>query len=87
MHEAHLMADLMRQINDMAKAERAKRITGVSVWLGALSHMSREHFAEHFQWASRGTLAEGARVEVVVSDDLRDAQAQGIILRAVEVET
>ena len=48
MHEASLMKNLMRRLDEIASAENAKRITGVSVWLGALSHMSASHFAEHF---------------------------------------
>lgn len=86
MHEATLMANLMRQIADIAKAEGAPRVTGVSVWLGALSHLSAEHFTEHFIRASDATLAEGARLAVMVSDDLQDADAQRIVLESVEVE-
>lgn len=86
MHEATLMADLMRQIADVAKAERAQRVTGVSVWLGALAHISAEHFAEHFERATAGTLAEGAKLEVAVSDDVQDPDAQDILLESVEVE-
>lgn len=87
MHEAKLMTNLMRQITDIAKQERARRVSGVSVWLGALSHFSAEHFAEHFKDASDGTLAEGARLDLTVSDDLQDADAQEVVLRSVEVET
>ena len=87
MHEATLMAGLMRRIAAIAKAELAGRITGVSVRLGALSHISAEHFAEHFEHASRGTVAEGARLTVKVSDDMHDVNAQDILLEDVEVET
>jgi len=87
MHEASLMVNLMRRIDDIAKADRARRIVGVSVWLGALSHMSAEHFAEHFDLASAGTIAEGAKLDVIVSDDTRDQNAQEIVLKQVEIET
>jgi hydrogenase nickel incorporation protein HypA/HybF len=86
MHEASLMANLMRRIEDAARAEGARRVTGVAVRLGALSHLSPEHFAEHFEEASRGSVAEGARLEIAVSDDIEDAQAQEILLESVEVE-
>ena len=33
---------------------------GATVWLGALSQMSAEHFREHFDAEVRGTVAEGA---------------------------
>ena len=87
MHEAGLMVSLMRRVREVAEAEGARRVTGISVWLGALSHMSAEHFAEHFEQAAGGTIAEGARLDVTVSDDLDDANAQEILLRSVEVET
>jgi hydrogenase nickel incorporation protein HypA/HybF len=86
MHEAHLMENLIRQIGEIAEAEHARRVTGVSVWLGALSHFSVEHFTEHFERASTGTIAEGARLDVTVSDDTKDADAQDVMLESVEVE-
>ena len=49
MHEASLIMNLMRRIEEIAQNERAQRIVGVSIWLGALSHMSAEHFAKHFE--------------------------------------
>ena len=86
MHEASLMTGLMRQIETVARAEGAGRVVSVSVWLGALSHMSQDHFAEHFSQVSAGTIAEGARLEVTVSTDIRDTDAQGVRLQSVEVE-
>ncbi len=86
MHEASLMKDLLRRILSVAETEGAKRVTGVSVWLGALSHMSPEHFAEHFIEASAGTIAEGARIDTIVSDDMNDPNAQRVLLDSVEVE-
>ncbi len=86
MHEASLMTDLMRMIDEVAQAERARRVVGVSVWLGALSHMSAEHLAEHFKHAAGGTMAEGARLTVTISSDVHHANAQDILLENVEVE-
>ena len=87
MHEASLMTDLMRQIREIAAAEQATRVVGIKVWCGALSHMSRAHFAEHFAHAAAGTLAEGAALDVTISDDLTDLRAQDIVLESVDVET
>jgi len=86
MHEAHLMETLMRRIAEIAEAEHARRVTGISVWLGALSHFSVEHFTEHFERASTGTIAEGAQLDVTVSDDTQDADAQEVMLESVEME-
>ncbi len=86
MHEASLMAGLTRRIAEIAKAEQAVRVRAVHVWLGALSHFSAEHFREHFEDATRGTLAEGAELVVVVSDDIGDPRAQDVLVQRVEIE-
>jgi hydrogenase nickel incorporation protein HypA/HybF len=86
MHERALMNDLMREIDDVARASGATGVNRVSVRLGALSHFTPEHFREHFVDASRGTLAEGAEVEAVLEDDLDDPRAAGVVLESVEVE-
>lgn len=86
MHERALMTDLMREIEGVAHADGATRVTRVSVRLGALSHFTEEHFREHFVDASCGTLAEGAVVEAVLATDLEDPRAAGVVLESVEVE-
>jgi len=48
MHEAHVMRDLMREIARVAAEQGARRVVALRVWLGALSHMTPEHFREHF---------------------------------------
>lgn len=87
MHEASLIANLMTRIDEIARAEGAKRVVSVSVWLGALSHMSQAHFAEHFERAAAGTIADGARLDVTVSDNTGHANAQDLVLKSVEVES
>jgi len=79
------MDDLMAKILAVADAEGGARVTRIAVWLGALSHFTPEHFREHFDDAARGTLAEGARVEVRLDDDLTDPRAQGVVLESVVV--
>jgi hydrogenase nickel incorporation protein HypA/HybF len=86
-HEASLISGLMRRIDAIAKADGANRVVGISVWIGALCHMSADHFAEHFEHASTSTIAEGARLDVTLSDDTHDKNAQDIVLRHVEVES
>jgi len=87
MHEASLIRDLMQKIDALAADERAQRIVGVGVWLGALSHMSADHFREHFIRASRGTIADGAALNIEASTDSSDPNAQSLLLKSVEVET
>jgi hydrogenase nickel incorporation protein HypA/HybF len=87
MHEAMLMTGLMRRIAEIATEEGARRVSAVAVRLGALSHISAEHFAEHFRHPSDGTIAAGARLEVTVSTDAQRADAAEIRIESVEVES
>ncbi|TAM82729.1 MAG: hydrogenase maturation nickel metallochaperone HypA [Acidobacteria bacterium] len=85
MHEASLMKDLMRKIEGVAREQNASRVLGISVRLGALSHMSASHFREHFAVASRGSVAEGARLRIEVLSDMNDPHALEILLENVEI--
>ena len=78
MHEKHLMDDLMTKITSVAHDEGDARVVRIHVHLGALSHFTPEHFAEHFEDASRGTLAEGARVDAALGPDPAAPRAQGV---------
>ena len=86
MHERALLADLVREIESVARADEAARVTRVAVRLGALSHFTPAHFREHFVDATRGTLAEGAAVDAVLEQDLGAPHATGVVLESVEVE-
>jgi hydrogenase nickel incorporation protein HypA/HybF len=85
-HEQALMRDLMRKITAEAEAEGATRVTRIRVRLGALSHLTDAHFREHFEEASRGTVAEGAAVEAELRSDPTEPDAQGVVLESIEVE-
>lgn len=86
MHERALMRDVMRKIEEVARAGGGTHVTGVSVRLGALSHFTPEHFQEHFEDASRGTIAEGAEIDAILDGDIADAHARDVVLESVEVE-
>ena len=86
MHEHAVMQDVMRKIEEVARAGDAARVTRVVVRLGALSHFTPEHFREHFVDAARGTLAQGAEVEATVDDDIAAAAARDVLIESVEIE-
>lgn len=85
MHEFSLMADLLRKIEQLAKDADADKVTAVKVKLGALSHITPEHFREHFEEAIVGTVAEGAEFDVEQCDDEHDPNAQDILLESVDI--
>lgn len=86
MHEASLMKNLMRRVEDLAREHGARRITRIAVKLGALSHFSPDHFREHFEQASRGTVAEGASLEIELLTDISDPRAQDVIVESADIE-
>ncbi|HEX2303063.1 MAG TPA: hydrogenase/urease maturation nickel metallochaperone HypA [Gaiella sp.] len=80
------MRDVMSQVDAVARAEGATRVTRVSLRLGALSHFTPEHFSQHFEDVARGTVAEGAVVDAVVDASIGNVRAGEIVLESVEVE-
>ena len=85
MHELSLIANLLRKIEQVAAENRASRVVKVRVWLGALSHITPEHFRVHFEDGVRSTLADGAELEVETSDDESHPEAQQILLKSLDV--
>ncbi len=90
MHEAGLARDLIRKAEDLAVAEGARRVTAVTVRIGALAKVTGEHLPEHFATEAKGTMAEGAVVEVVEGpggeEALRDPHSMDLLLVGFEVE-
>lgn len=86
MHESALVRDVVRRIEDLARSTGARRVTGARVWLAALSHLSPEHFREHFAMEARDTLAAGAVLEIAVSADPGDPHAQHVRLERVDLD-
>lgn len=86
MHELSLINNLLGKIDSVVKDTGGRRAVSVEVWLGALSHLSRDRFADYFQQFSAGTVAEDAWLDIHVSEDRDDPNAQQVLLRNVEVE-
>lgn len=85
MHEKGVVDHLIRKIIELAKRENARKVTKVSVILGALSHMSKEHFKEHFDVAALGSIAQGAEIEAEECQDIDDPNAMVVILKSIDV--
>jgi hydrogenase nickel incorporation protein HypA/HybF len=85
MHELSLMANLLEKIDEIAIEQHADRVVRVKVRLGALAHISADHFRGHFVDGTKGTKAEGARLDVEISEDTDDPNAQDILLDSIEV--
>ena len=90
MHEAGLARDLIQRAEETALAEGVRRVTAVTVRIGALAGVTGDHLREHFIAEAKGTMAEGAALEVVEGPGdeaaLADPHAMDVLLVGVEVE-
>lgn len=86
MHEEALLRDLLRKIDEVARRHGARRVTGVSVWIGALSHLSPSWLRGRWELATAGSIAAGARLTVRLSTDAADPRAAGVVLESVETD-
>jgi hydrogenase nickel incorporation protein HypA/HybF len=86
MHETGIVRDLVRRLETAAAEAGARRVISAHVWLGALSQFSAEHFRSHFEDESRGTLAQGAGLDIDVSTEALHPSAQQVIVQSVELE-
>ena len=64
MHEVALAEGVLRLIEEVARANGAARIRTVWVELGALAHVEPEALAFCFDAVTRGSVAEGAKLEI-----------------------
>jgi hydrogenase nickel incorporation protein HypA/HybF len=85
MHEASLMTGLIKKIESVALQQKARKVVGVTIKLGALSNISAAHFREHFIEAAKSSIAEGALLAIEESHDIYDQNAQEILVEEVEV--
>jgi len=86
MHETGIVRDLVRRLEAAARDAGATRVSGVTVRLGALSQFSPVHFREHFDQEIRGTLAEGAALRILTTEDIADARGQYVMMESIDLE-
>ncbi|HVP06153.1 MAG TPA: hydrogenase maturation nickel metallochaperone HypA [Dehalococcoidia bacterium] len=85
MHELSIVKDVVRKAEAIAREQNANRVVEVTLQQGSLSGLSPEVLRGHFAEAARGTVAEGARVEVLLAEGVTSG-AQELTLVSVEVE-
>lgn len=65
MHEAALAQGIVEIVEEQARAGAFTRVRRVCVEIGRLSHVEPAALAFGFEAASAGTVAEGARLDIV----------------------
>ncbi len=86
MHEHGLVRGLLRKLEEVARQNGASRVVAARVRLGALAHVSAEHFRTLFEETARGSLAEGCRLEVCEDLSPSSPHAHEVLLEHVELE-
>jgi hydrogenase nickel incorporation protein HypA/HybF len=86
MHEEALLRDLRRKLAELSRKEGGVPIRRVRLWVGALAHTTPDGLRGRWSEVVRGTPAEGAELEIDVSEDPSDPAAQGIRLVEVGVD-
>jgi hydrogenase nickel incorporation protein HypA/HybF len=85
MHEEALLRDLLRKVEEIARANGGGHVTRVQLWVGALSHLSEGTLEERWALATRETGLKGSHLEVEMSTDPHDPRAAAVVLRSVDV--
>ena len=83
MHEEAMVRDLRAKFVELGRERPSERIVRVSMWVGALSHLTAPELSSLWEKVTEGTPAEGAQLSVEASGDLHDPRAHGIVLRDV----
>ena len=85
MHERSVIVDLVRQAADIVERSGSPGAVAVGVRLGALSHLSAPHLQSQFAAEAKGTVLEGARLDITVDDDPTADAALDALITHVEV--
>jgi hydrogenase nickel incorporation protein HypA/HybF len=64
MHEMSLAEGVLQIVEDTARANAARQVRSVLLEIGALSHVEVQSLHFCFDAVTRGTVADGARLEV-----------------------
>lgn len=85
-HEYSLLADLLRKIEEISRTHGRRRVASVTLRLGALAGISPGHLREHFEHAALGTVAAGAQLHILTSEEVGSRHALDLVLDSVELE-
>jgi len=87
MHEEAMLKDVVRKAEEVARRERASRVTRVRLWVGARSHLAGPELKDRWAHAVTGTALAGAEVEIETSRDPGDPNAETVVLRSLDVDS
>lgn len=83
MHEFKQMGMLMNKIEEAVSFNKGKRVESILVKISPLNELTPGHIRQHFEKVAHGTMAEGAKFEIQISDDYDFLHSQDIYLESV----
>ncbi len=66
MHETHLIEPIIKGIAEHTEKEGGKKVTNVKLKVGELTGVKEDSFKETFSVLAKGTLLEGADLEITM---------------------
>lgn len=86
MHEEAILRDLVRKVDEVARAAGGRPVVRVRLRVGALAHLTGPQAETRWPDLARGTWGAGARIEVDAGTDVSDPDAQRVRLVSVDIE-
>jgi Zn finger protein HypA/HybF involved in hydrogenase expression len=86
MHEWRLARALARELTRAAAVHGAARIYAAKVRISAVAGVSPENLRRQFGIAAAAGVAEGARLEIEVVDELIPDRSEGIYIESIDIE-
>ena len=65
MHELSIAEGMLQVVEDAARRNAARKVAAVTIEIGALAPVEREALSFCFEAITRGSIAEGARFDIV----------------------
>jgi len=86
MHEFKQAKELIKKIEEVLAFSPGSRIQSIQVLMSPLNELTPGHLRQHFEKAAQGTVAEGARLDVRISDNYEFPHGQDIFLETVTLK-
>jgi len=87
MHEEAILRDLIRKAEEVARREGGCRVTRIRLKVGARSHLAGPELEARWAHATAGTSLSAAKVELELSKDRSDPDAESVVLLSLDVDS
>ena len=86
MHEFRQIGMILHEVEKTALENPGSRVDSLQVRISPLNEMTPGHLRQHFLKAAHGTVADGAKLEIHISEDFAFPRGQDIYLESVTLK-